>query len=59
MEERPQPSTLSWFKKGNKIRVNKRCLVTFSIRNEYFDDALCDVVPMDAFHILWKKTVAI
>ncbi|KAG5534031.1 hypothetical protein RHGRI_022247 [Rhododendron griersonianum] len=52
VEEHPHPYTLSWFKKGNEIKVTKKCLVSFSIRQKYFDEAWCDVVPMDACHIL-------
>jgi hypothetical protein len=52
VEEHPHPYTLSWFKKGNEIKVTKRCLVSFYIRKKYFDEVWCDVVPMDACHIL-------
>lgn len=34
-----------------KIKVSKRCLVSFSI-SEYFDDVCNDIVPMDVCHIL-------
>ncbi|GMP39668.1 hypothetical protein CsSME_00010407 [Camellia sinensis var. sinensis] len=44
--------------KGNEIKVTKRCLVSFSIQQKYFDEEWCDIVPMDACHILlgrpWK-----
>ncbi|XP_028056442.1 uncharacterized protein LOC114260499 [Camellia sinensis] len=52
VEEHPHPYSLSWFKKGNEIKVTKRCLVSFSIQQKYFDEAWCDIVPMDACHIL-------
>jgi len=51
-EERTHPYRLSWFKKGNDVKVTKRCLVSFSIRKKYFDEVWCDVVPMDVCHIL-------
>ncbi|GKB11401.1 putative reverse transcriptase domain-containing protein [Tanacetum coccineum] len=51
-EEHPQPYKLSWFKKGNKVKVSKRCLVKFSIGRKYSDAVWCDVVPMDACHVL-------
>ncbi|GMP32832.1 hypothetical protein CsSME_00006409 [Camellia sinensis var. sinensis] len=38
--------------KGNEIKVTKRCLVSFSIRQKYFDESWCDIVPMDACQIL-------
>ncbi|XP_028075034.1 uncharacterized protein LOC114277341 [Camellia sinensis] len=52
VEEHSHPYSLSWFKKGNEIKVTKRCLVSFSIRQKYFDEAWCDILPMDACHIL-------
>ncbi|XP_028062877.1 uncharacterized protein LOC114266193 [Camellia sinensis] len=39
VEEHPHPYSLSWFKKGNEIKVTKRCLVSFSIWQNYFDEA--------------------
>lgn len=29
IEPHPNPYKLSWLKKGNEIKVSKRCLVTF------------------------------
>ena len=52
VEDHPHLYSLFWFKKGNEIKVTKRSLVSFSIRKKYFDDVWCDVVPMDACHIL-------
>ncbi|GJS22012.1 hypothetical protein Tco_0450644 [Tanacetum coccineum] len=37
---------------GNEVKVSKRCLVKFSIGKKYKDEVRCDVVPMDARHIL-------
>ena len=51
-EQHPQPYKLSWLKKGNEIEVNTRCLISFSIGNKYKDEVWCDVVPMDACHLL-------
>ena len=51
-QDHPHPYKLSWFKKGNEVKVTKRCLVPFSIWKKYFDEVWCDVVPMDACHIL-------
>ncbi|XP_061364670.1 uncharacterized protein LOC133308096 [Gastrolobium bilobum] len=51
-EEHPQPYKLSWLKKGNEVKVTKRCLVCFSIGKRYSDEVWCDVIPMDACHIL-------
>lgn len=51
-ESHPQPCKLTWFRKGNEVKVNKRCLVQFSIGKNYHYEVLCDVVPMDACHLL-------
>ncbi|GJX76150.1 putative CCCH-type zinc finger family protein [Tanacetum coccineum] len=51
-EKHPKPYKLSWFKKGNEVNVDTRCLVSFSIGHKYFDNVWCDVVSMDACHIL-------
>lgn len=55
VEAHLQPYKLSWFKKGNEISVTKRCLVNLSIGNGYFDKVWCDVVIMDACHILFGQ----
>ena len=34
------------------MKVNQRTLVQFSIGKNYKDEVLCDVVPMDACHLL-------
>lgn len=54
-KDHPQPYKLYWCKKGNEVKVSKRCLVKFSIGKKYTDEAWCDVVPMDACHILLGK----
>ncbi|GAV74628.1 zf-CCHC domain-containing protein/Asp_protease_2 domain-containing protein [Cephalotus follicularis] len=51
-EKHPRPHKLLWFRKGNEVKVDKRCLVQFSIGQKYHDELWCDVVPMDAFHML-------
>ncbi|GJX04998.1 putative CCCH-type zinc finger family protein [Tanacetum coccineum] len=54
-EEHPKPYTLSWFKKGNEVKVSKRCLVNFSIGKKYTDEVWCNVVAMEACHILLRR----
>ncbi|XP_022897834.1 uncharacterized protein LOC111411547 [Olea europaea var. sylvestris] len=52
MDCHPKPYKLSWLNKGSEVTVEKRCLVSFSIEKKYFDNAWCDVVSMDACHVL-------
>lgn len=51
-EKHPHPYKLSWLQKDNEIKVNQRCLVSFSIGQNYRDEVWCDVAPMDACHLL-------
>lgn len=51
-EKHPTSYKLAWFKKGNEVNVDKHCLVSFSIGKSYQDEVWCDVVPMDACHLL-------
>ncbi|XP_071687037.1 uncharacterized protein [Rutidosis leptorrhynchoides] len=57
-EDHPEPYQLTWLKKGNRIKVTKRCLVRFSIGKKYKDEVWCEVIPMDVCHLLlgrpWK-----
>ncbi|XP_074579527.1 uncharacterized protein LOC141836014 [Curcuma longa] len=51
-DHHPKPYRLSWLNKDTEVTVDRRCLVSFSIGSKYFDNAWCDVVAMDACHIL-------
>ncbi|XP_074298968.1 uncharacterized protein LOC141629960 [Silene latifolia] len=51
-QDHPCPYKLRWLNKGAEVRVDKQCLVSFSIGKNYVDEALCDVIPMDACHLL-------
>jgi hypothetical protein len=46
-----KPYKLQWLNDCGEVRVDRQVLVTFSI-GKYLDEVLCDVVPMDAGHIL-------
>jgi hypothetical protein len=47
----PSPYKVSWLQKGDQVTVTKQCLVEFKIGG-YIDEILCDVIPMDDYHIL-------
>ncbi|PKU68694.1 RNA-directed DNA polymerase [Dendrobium catenatum] len=49
--EHPRPYALSWIQKDAEVQVDKRCQVDFSI-GPFQDRVQCDVVPMDACHLL-------
>jgi len=47
----PKPYKLQWLSDEGELVVDKQVLITFSI-GKYEDEVLCDVVPMEASHIL-------
>jgi len=47
----PKPYKLQWINEEGELIVDKRVKVTLSVGN-YKDEILCDVVPMEACHIL-------
>ncbi|GKB46853.1 putative reverse transcriptase domain-containing protein [Tanacetum coccineum] len=51
-ENHPKPYKLHWLKKGGEVTVSKCVYVPFSVGNTYKDNVWCDVVPMDACHLL-------
>nr|GEW02486.1 transposon Ty3-I Gag-Pol polyprotein [Tanacetum cinerariifolium] len=52
IQNHPDPYQLTWLKKGNLFKVTHRCLMHFSIGNKYTDELWCEVIPIDACHIL-------
>ena len=56
--DHPNLYKLSWLKKRNFVKVDKRCLDSFSLRKQFHDEVICDFVKMDACHLLlgrpWK-----
>ena len=46
------PYMIGWIKKGWKVKVTETCRVPMSIGKHYCDDVICDVVDMDASHVL-------
>ncbi|XP_022856722.1 uncharacterized protein LOC111377826 [Olea europaea var. sylvestris] len=51
-EPHPASYSLAWLKQGNEICVTSHVFVTFSISSAYRNSVWCDVVPMDACHLL-------
>ncbi|XP_068486578.1 uncharacterized protein [Phaseolus vulgaris] len=47
----PKPYKLQWINEDGELTVDKRVKVSLSMGN-YKDEILCDVVPMEACHIL-------
>ncbi|XP_057501092.1 uncharacterized protein LOC130785067 isoform X6 [Actinidia eriantha] len=47
----PKPYKLQWLNNSGELRVTKQVLVAFRI-GKYEDEVLCDVVPMQAGHLL-------
>ena len=48
----PHPYKLQWLSQGNEVKVTRQVVVPFSIGAVYHDEITCDVVPMDACHLL-------
>jgi hypothetical protein len=47
----PTPYKVSWLQKDHQVLVNEQCKVEFHIGG-YKDQVLCDIMPMDVFHVL-------
>jgi hypothetical protein len=46
---------VSWLQKGHQILVNEQCKVEFQI-GSYKDEVLCDIMPMDVYHIFLGRS---
>jgi hypothetical protein len=46
-----KPYRLQWLNDSDEVKVTKQVVVLFSI-GKYVDEVLCDVIPMQASHIL-------
>nr|GEV83237.1 hypothetical protein [Tanacetum cinerariifolium] len=52
----PKPYKLQWLKKDGEVTVSKRVHVLFLVGTTYKDNVWCDVVDMDACHLLLGRT---
>ena len=50
----PHPYKLQWLNNSGEVRVLKQVLVPFRI-GRFVDEVLCDVVPMQAAHIILRR----
>ena len=50
----PKPYHVSWIKDEHKILVSEHYVVEFKI-GHYFDEVLCDIMPMDCCHIFFGR----
>jgi hypothetical protein len=50
----PRPYKVSWLEKGHQVMITKQCLVEIKIGG-YKDEILCDVIPMEVCHILFRR----
>ncbi|XP_057247453.1 uncharacterized protein LOC130589856 [Beta vulgaris subsp. vulgaris] len=48
----PNPYVIQWLNQGKGIHVSSRVLLAFTIGKEYKEELWCDVIPMDACHVL-------
>ena len=49
--QHPRPYKLQWLNDSGEVRVTKQVVVPFRI-GKYEDEVMCDVVPMQAGHLL-------
>ena len=52
----PKPYELCWLREESEIKVSKRCIVSFSIGKNCKNEVLCDVILIDACHLLLGKS---
>jgi len=50
-EPHPHPYSIQWLNQGKGLQVSTR-LIALSIGKSYKDELWCDILPMDACHIL-------
>ncbi|KAL5764000.1 hypothetical protein ACOSQ2_016594 [Xanthoceras sorbifolium] len=51
-EKYQKPYRLAWLQKGGEVTVSQRALISFYMGSNYKDQMWCDVVNMDACHLL-------
>lgn len=51
-EEHPTPYSVSWIHDKNPVKVQHRCLLSFSLGDHFQDEVWCDILPMTVCHVL-------
>nr|XP_043611670.1 uncharacterized protein LOC122583316 [Erigeron canadensis] len=46
---------IQWLSPGNEVKVNRQVVILFSIGVVYQDEVTCEVVPMEACHLLFGR----
>jgi len=52
IEPHPQPYSILWLNQGKGLKVSTRCLISLSIGKNCLDELWCDIILMDACHVL-------
>ena len=48
----PKPYTIQWLNQSKGYQISTRCLLSLSIDKAYKDEIWCDIMLMDACHVL-------
>jgi len=51
-EAHPDPYLIQWLNQGKGLRVSSRCLLALLIGKNLVDELWCDILPVDACHVL-------